>query len=116
MRLASSLAIVLMLGGAAVAAGGTPTAAEKALWCGSAFNWLARDADDAADPEQAAVLDAWSRLFTDLAVDALRHAGYRQAAIEAAIATSDHAVLAEMQEKRLRYDVESCPALESGAE
>lgn len=90
-----------------------PEAAEKPLWCASAFNWLARDADDVADAGGAEVFDAWSLLFTGLATTALREAGFEQHAIEAAIATSDQAVLEEMQARTMRYDVEDCPKLEA---
>ena len=88
-----------------------PEAAERPLWCASAFNWLARDADDAADDAGAEVFDAWSQLFTELATAALREAGFEPLAIDAAIAASDQAVLEEMQAKTMRYDVESCPEL-----
>jgi hypothetical protein len=88
--------------------------ADRTLWCGSAFNWLARDADDAGDAEGAAIFDAWSLLFTERAATALLRDGFDAAAIERRIAASDEAVLEEMQEKTMRYDVESCPEL--GAE
>ena len=86
---------------------------DRMLWCASAFNWLARDADDAGDATGAEILDAWSLLFTERATAALRDAGHEAAAIEAAITASDQAVLSEMQEKRMRYDVEDCPELEA---
>ncbi|HEV7277825.1 MAG TPA: hypothetical protein VGN80_16215 [Devosiaceae bacterium] len=94
-----------------VIASDLPEAAEKPLWCASAFNWLARDADDAADAAGAEVFDAWSLVFTALATTVLGEAGYAPPAIEAAIAASDQAVLEEMQDRSMRYDVESCPEL-----
>lgn len=88
-----------------------PEAAQKPLWCASAFNWLARDADDAADAAGAEVFDAWSFVFIDLATAALGEAGFDGAEVDAAIAASDQAVLEEMQAKQMRYDVEDCPEL-----
>ena len=88
-----------------------PETAERPLWCASAFNWLARDADDAADAAGAEVFDAWSLLFTELAAAALREAGFGPVEVEAAIAASDQAVLEEMQARSMRYDIESCPEL-----
>lgn len=90
-----------------------PPATERLLWCASAFNWLARDADDAADAAAAEILDAWSLLFTDRATAALREHGLGSAAIHAAIAAFDREVLDEMQARTMRYDVEDCPELEA---
>jgi hypothetical protein len=93
-----------------------PPAAERVLWCASAFNWLARDADDVGDAAGAEILDAWSLLFTDRATAALQEASYGPAEIDAAIASSDREVLEEMQAKTMRHDVEECPELEGGGE
>jgi hypothetical protein len=112
--LARLLLIATLAAGLPVPAGAVnlPPAAEQVLWCASAFNWLARDADDVGDAVGAEILDAWTDLFTERAMAELRAAGLGDAAVEEAIAVSDLAVLGEMQEKTMRYDVESCPELE----
>ena len=118
MALANAFLPLLAMALAATPAGAAalPPGTDRLLWCASAFNWLARDADDVADAAGAEVFDAWSLLFTELAAEALRAAGYEVPEIDAAIAASDQAVLEEMQAKAMRYEIESCPELAPPAE
>lgn len=105
---------------AAAMGAATPVAAEtgfaeevwaKSLWCGSAFTWLARDADDAGDAEGAALFDAWALRFTGLAATAMQDAGLATGDIDARIADSDLAVLEEMKSGTPSHPIESCPEL-----
>ena len=88
----------------------------KALWCGSAFTWLARDADDAGDGEGAVLFDAWALRFTGLAATAMQDAGLARGDIDVRIAESDLAVLEEMKSGALSHPIESCPDLAGTAE
>jgi hypothetical protein len=102
----------------AVIAGLAPAAAENlappvgmALWCGSAFSWLARDADDMGDPAGAALFDAWAARLTALAVADMLDEGIEEDEIEIRLARSEDEVLLEMQGDEMRYQIEACPGL-----
>lgn len=112
MALPRLLLIATLIFAAPVGAEEVGPQGKRLLWCASAFNWLARDADDVGDAVGAEILDAWTDLFTERAMDALRETGLEATEIEAAVAASDLEVLEEMQAKAMRYDVEDCPELE----
>lgn len=86
-------------------------AADRLLWCGSAFFWLATDAYDSGEDAEAKQYEAWS---DDLAsrVDMLLEAEGRDGdAISALRDDYDNRVVAEMGKPGAKYDVTACPDL-----
>ena len=90
---------------------GVSPAADRLLWCASAFYWLARSADDAGDPVEAELYDNWSQKLLESGAAALVGAGVEPARIEELTASYDNAVLEELGTDKARYDIVSCPEL-----
>ena len=85
--------------------------ADKVLWCGSAFYWLAVDASDAGEDAEADRYGAWSEQLMARAVVLLRLDQLSDAQIEHVSAAYDKAVLAELGTTKARHDVATCPEL-----
>lgn len=85
--------------------------ADKALWCASAFFWLAGSADDAGDAEEAELYDGWAEKLTGNATARLVAAGFEAARIEEMIGQYDQLVLDELASEKPRHDVATCPEL-----
>lgn len=112
-RLVSALAVVAIGAGGASAQSIT-LEADKVLWCGSAFYWLAVDASDAGEDVEADQYGAWSEQLMARGVALLREDQLSDAQIEHISAAYDKAVLAELGTDKARHDVATCPELVPG--
>ncbi len=112
-RLVSALAFVA-IGAAGASAQSITLEADKVLWCGSAFYWLAVDASDAGEDTEADQYGAWSEQLMAKGVALLREDQLSDAQIEHISAAYDRAVLAELGTDKARHDVATCPELVSG--
>ena len=109
-RLLSALALVA-IGVSAADAQSITLEADKVLWCGSAFYWLAVDASDAGEDAEADEYSAWSEQLMAKSVALLRLDQLSDAQIEHIAAAYDKAVLAELGTDKARHDVATCPEL-----
>lgn len=97
----------------------TPTAAQvitrdidRALWCASAFYWLAASAEDSGEAAEAERYDGWSRRLLDLAGPGLIAAGFSSDKIEDIVVAYDDKVLTQLStDETPAYDVLTCPEL-----
>lgn len=108
--LVSALAFVA-IGASGAAAQSITLEADKVLWCGSAFYWLAVDASDAGEDPEADQFGAWSEQLLARAVTLLRLDQLSDAQIGHISAAYDRAVLAELGTDKARHDVATCPEL-----
>ncbi|MDB5541730.1 MAG: hypothetical protein JWQ89_3457 [Devosia sp.] len=86
-------------------------AADRLLWCGSAFYWLSTDAYDSGNDAEGDQYGAWS---DDLAARAdllLEADGRDDSAITTLRDDYDNRVVAEMGKPGAKYDVTACPDL-----
>lgn len=88
-----------------------PPEADRVLWCGSAFYWLAVDASDAGEEAESDLYLTWADTLLARATDLLAAAGFDPDAIDASVEASDTAVVAELDTPTARYDVTTCPEL-----
>ena len=109
-RLLSALAL-LAIGASGSAAQSITLEADKVLWCGSAFYWLAVDASDGGEDAEADQYGAWAEQLLAKAVALLRLDQLSDAQIEHISAAYDKAVLAELGTDKARHDVATCPEL-----
>ncbi len=109
-RFASALALVA-IGAAGVSAQSITLEADRVLWCGSAFYWLAVDASDGGEDAEADQYGKWSEELLGKAVALLRLDALSDAQIEHISAAYDKAVLAELGTDKARHDVAACPEL-----
>lgn len=109
-RAAFGVLIAGLMAGNALAEDVLP-ATDRLLWCSSAMYWLAADAFDAGEDEEAAQYEGWS---DDLAARAdllLESEGRTEAEITTIRDEYDNRVLAEMGAPDARHDVTACPDL-----
>lgn len=85
--------------------------ADRVLWCGSAFYWLAVDAADAGEDAEADQFGAWSEQLMAKSVELLRLDQLSNAQIEHIATAYDKAVLSELGTDKARHDVATCPEL-----
>ena len=85
--------------------------ADKAMWCASAFFWLAGSADDAGDVAEAELYDGWAQKLTQSATALLDGAGFEAVRIEEVTGEYDQLVLDELATEKPRYDVATCAEL-----
>jgi len=115
MKRIGALVLIGMLAGtsalAAQVAVEVPAEADRVLWCGSAFYWLAADASDAGENAEADQYGLWSDTLMAQGIDLLAAPGFDQEAIDAAIESFDTTVVEEMGTPTARYDVTACPEL-----
>lgn len=109
-RLVSALALIA-IGASDAGAQSITLEADKVLWCGSAFYWLAIDASDAGEDAEADQYGAWSEQLMAKAVSLLRLDQLSDAQIAHISAAYDKAVLAELGTDKARHDVATCPEL-----
>ena len=102
--------LVALVPGAA-AAQQISEAADKVLWCGSAFFWLATNASDSGDEAEAEQYQTWSDALMAKGVALLKSDKLDANAIEHVVDAYDNAVVAELGTPRARHDVTTCPAL-----
>lgn len=107
----AALALISMLTATQALAADVPPGADRILWCGSAFYWLAADAADAGNEAEADQYGTWSDTLLAEATDLLEAAGFDQEALDATVGTYDTDVVAEMATPVARYDVTACPEL-----
>jgi len=97
---------------AAPAAAGEPSAAaDRLLWCGSAFYWLSTDAYDAGNDAEGDQYGAWSDDLAGRADMMLEAEGNDDMAITALRDAYDSRVVDEMGKPGAKYDVTTCPDL-----
>lgn len=96
---------------AAPAAAPVPAEADKLLWCGSAFYWLAASAEDSGETEEAETYDRWSKRLLEVAGASLTSAGFAPERIEQLVADYDQAALAELGTPEAPHDIVTCPDL-----
>lgn len=89
-------------------------AADRLLWCGSAFYWLSADAYDAGNDAEGDQYEAWSEDVGSRAGLVLESEGMDEVEIEQIRNDYDIRVLDEMGKPDARYDVTTCPDLVSG--
>lgn len=94
----------------AIAAEPSP-AADRLLWCGSAFFWLATDAYDSGEDAEAQQYEAWSDDLAGRAHMMLEAEGNDDNAITALRDAYDSRVVDEMGKPGAKYDVTTCPDL-----
>ena len=109
-RLLSALALCA-IGVSGAGAQSITLEADKVLWCGSAFYWLAVDASDGGEDAEADQYGAWAEQLLAKAVALLRLDQLSDAQIEHISAAYDKAVLAELGTEKARHDVTTCPEL-----
>ena len=107
------LALLLGLGAVpAQAAAGVPPEAERLLWCGNAFYWLAADASDSGEETEAEQYQGWSDQLLDRAATLLAATGLDAPATDDLIETYADRALEEMATPKAPYDVTTlCPML-----
>jgi hypothetical protein len=89
-------------------------AADRLLWCSSAFYWLSADAYDAGNDAEGDQYEAWSDDLGSRADLMLESEGKAEAEIEQIRNDYDLKVLDEMGKPGAKYDVTTCPDLVSG--
>lgn len=109
-RLLCALAVVAF-GASTAGAQSITLEADRVLWCGSAFYWLAIDASDAGEDVEADQYGTWSEQLMAKGVALLRLDQLSDAQIEHISAAYDKAVLAELGTDKARHDVAACPDL-----
>jgi len=108
------LLALLLVGTAqpALAAADVPPEADRLLWCGSAFYWLAADASDAGEENEADQYQAWSDQLLDRAATLLAAAGLDATGTDDLIETYADRALEQMATPNAPYDVTGlCPML-----
>jgi hypothetical protein len=89
-----------------------PPEADRLLWCGNAFYWLAADASDSGDEREADQYQGWSDELLDRAATLLAAAGLDATATDDLIETYADRALEEMASSKAPYDVTTiCPTL-----
>lgn len=102
------LLLVLLLVSAVApvrAAADGPPEADRLLWCGSAFYWLAADAADAGNAAESDDYQQWSDQLLDRAATLLAAAGLDAPATDDLIETYAARALAELASPTAPYDV-----------
>jgi hypothetical protein len=115
MRKAAALLLIGLWSLPAPAAELSP-AADRLLWCGSAFFWLATDAYDAGEDAEAKQYEAWSDDLAGRADMVLEAEGRDDTAITALRDDYDNRVVTEMGKPGAKYDVTACPDLVAPAQ
>jgi len=111
MRRVIAGALLIGLLAAPAAAGEPSAAADRLLWCGSAFYWLSTDAYDSGNDAEGDQYGAWSDDLASRADMMLEAEGNDDAAITALRDAYDSRVVDEMGKPGARYDVTTCPDL-----
>lgn len=102
----------LLIGLALPSMAGEPSAAaDRLLWCGSAFYWLSTDAYDSGNDAEGDEYGAWSDDLAGRADMMLEAEGNDDAAITALRDAYDSRVVGEMGKPGAKYDVTTCPDL-----
>jgi len=109
--IAAGLCVLALLSPAAAGDPAITPEADKAMWCASAFFWLAGSADDAGDVAEAELYDGWAQKLTLSATALLDGAGFEAVRIEEMTGEYDQLVLDELASEKPRYDVATCPEL-----
>ena len=109
-RLGAALVLIGLLGHP-VQAEELSAAADRLLWCGSAFYWLSTDAYDSGEDAEAKQYEAWSDELGERADMMLEAEGKDDAAITAIRDDYDNRVVAELGKPDAKYDVTACPDL-----
>ena len=109
--IAAGLCVLALLSAALAEEPAITPEADKALWCASAFFWLAGSADDAGDVAEAELYDGWAEKLTQSATALLGAAGFEAARIEEVTGEYDQLVLDELASEKPRHDVATCPEL-----
>lgn len=107
---ALGLLLIGLVGGPALAEELSP-AADRLLWCGSAFYWLSTDAYDSGEDAEGDQYSAWS---DDLAARAdlmLEAEGKDDVEITTIRDDYDNRVVTELGKPNAKYDVTTCPDL-----
>ena len=86
-------------------------AADRLLWCGSAFYWLSTDAYDSGNDAEGDEYGAWSDDLAARADMMLEAEGKDEAAITLIREDYDSRVVAELGRPGAKYDVTMCPDL-----
>lgn len=110
------IAVGLMIAGmmaTAVSAEELSPATDRLLWCSSAMYWLAADASDAGEDEEASQYEAWSDDLASRADLMLEAEGRSEVEITTLRDDYDNRVLNEMGGAGAKYDVTACPDLAS---
>lgn len=102
--------MVLLLASTLGALAAAPTS-DELLWCSSAFYWLATDAYDSGEEEEATSYEAWSEQLLQRGEALLAADGLAKAKIEEIVEGYAELTLNEMGTPEARYDVTTCPAL-----
>lgn len=108
-------ALLIGLLAAPATAGEPSAAAERLLWCGSAFYWLSTDAYDSGNDAEGDQYGAWSDDLAARADMMLEAEGNDDAAITALRDAYDSRVVDEMGKPGAKYDVTTCPDLVTSA-
>ena len=94
------------------AADEVPPEAERLLWCGSAFYWLAADAADAGNATESDDYQQWSDQLLDRAATLLAASGLDADGTGALIESYAERVLEEIDSPQAPHDVTTdCPIL-----
>ena len=88
-----------------------PPGIDRALWCASAFYWLAGSAEDSGDSSEAEIYDGWSSRLLEMAAEAMTSIDLPPEEIERLIAAYDQRALEELGTNTAPYDVAMCPDL-----
>ena len=89
-----------------------PPEADRLLWCGSAFYWLAIDASDAGTEKEADQYQDWSDQLLDRAATLLAASGLDADGTGALIESYAERVLEEIASPQAPYEVTTiCPTL-----
>jgi len=108
---AALLAVPALAQAPTLASGPVPPGIDRALWCASAFYWLAGSAEDSGDHDEAELYDGWSTRLLDMAGGALTSIEVTPEEIERLVAEYDQRALAELGTDAAPYDVATCPDL-----
>ena len=96
----------------AAAAPDLPPEAERLLWCGSAFYWLAADASDSGNEAEADQYQGWSDQLLDRAATLLAAAGLDAPGTDDLIEAYADKALDQLASPHAPYDVTTvCPTL-----